>query len=199
MYDVITVRCISMCARVTCIFFLIIVRILTWHSVYVYIYICVFNIYCIVRSVPMRGTNTTRSDTETRNAPPKKKKERKKRIFFLTAFVRWESARSIARFSNSACRVLHSTFLRTSFYRRYIEIFSLLPRYSKPRQRRSAHVYLRYQFLKILNSIPIFCEYLLGRLESIANASLGAPSIFDKSRSILRKIRSEDTHSRPKV
>jgi len=168
------------------------------QCVCIYIYLCIqYILHCAFCTDARDKHNSLGHRNAQRSA--KKKKERKKRIFFLTAFVRWESARSIARFSNSACRVLHSTFLRTSFYRRYIEIFSLLPRYSKPRQRRSAHVYLRYQFLKILNSIPIFCEYLLGRLESIANASLGAPSIFDKSRSILRKIRSEDTHSRPKV
>jgi len=164
-----------------------------------YIYICIFNIYCIVRSVPMRGTNTTRSDTETRNAPPKKKRKKEKNFFSNGVRTVRKRALDRAFLEFGLSSLTHSTFLRTSFYRRYIEIFSLFPRYSKPRQRRSAHVYLRYQFLKILNSIPIFCEYLLGRLESIANASLGAPSIFDKSRSILRKIRSEDTHSRPKV
>lgn len=160
-----------------------------------YIYICIFNIYCIVRSVPMRGTNTTRSDTETREAPPKKKR---KRIFFQR---RSYGERARARSCVSRIRLIesHTTFPRTSLYRRYIEIFSLLPLLETA----STIVSTRVSALSIPRNFKFdsdFLRYLLGRLEPIANASRCSVYFRWECRSILRKIRSEDQiHSRPKV
>lgn len=142
MYDVITIRCISMCARVTCIFFYCASLTCT---VCMYIYICIFNIYCIVRSVPMR-------EDQTLARTPRRSAE----IFFPK---RRDRARSIARFSlfgiirsSSLTQLFPGTSLYRSVYTS--DKFLSIPAYSNPRvksasRRSTSHVCLRYQFLKI--------------------------------------------------
>lgn len=154
MYDVITVRCISMCARVTCIFFLLLC-VFNVHSVYVYISVYSI-IYCIVRSVPMRGTNT-RSDTETRETL---RREifffflKKKRYGVRAARVRARSrlSRTIRHTRSSSLTQLfpvHPSTDGTSKCLSTLYVAHSNPR-SQTRQRSTAHVYLRYQFFKIL-------------------------------------------------
>lgn len=142
-----------MCARVTCIFFLYYCASLTC-TVCMYIYICIFNIYCIVRSVTDARDKHTRSDTETRDAPPK---------FFLFwngVRERRECAldRAFLVIQHTVHRVSHNFSpyipLQTVYTSKFLSTPALLWNQTRVK-RATAHVYLRYQFLKIFNSIPV--------------------------------------------
>lgn len=151
MYDVITVplyidvRACDMyffyyCASLTC-------------TVCMYIYICIFNIYCIVRSVPMRGTS--KNSLGHRNAL------RQKENFFIYSFFFYPKRRSYGVIARARSRVSrnsarpfvesHTTFPPDTppLQKRYIEISFYSPAYSNPRvksasRRPTAHVYLRF-------------------------------------------------------
>lgn len=138
------------CARVWHVFLLLCV--FNVHSVYVYKYlythIYIYIIDCIVRSVTDARDNRSLGH---RNARRSAKREL---FFFPTAFAYGERERArsrVSRIRHSPFVESHTTFLRTtSLYRRHIKIsFYSHSNRSQTRQRSTAHVYPRYQFLKI--------------------------------------------------
>lgn len=160
------------CASLTC-------------TVYMYINICILiYIYnCIVRSVTDARDNRSLGHRNARRAPPKEN------YFFFQRRSRTarERARSrVSRIRHSPFVESHTTFLRTtSLYRRHIEIsFYSHSNRSQTRQRSTAHVYPRYQFLKIFLTrfrltFSLRFDYLLGRLKPMANLSVS--SVPDES------------------